>query len=67
MKLTSSTICSPSSIFYYAGAQVLQYEPDFFDLTWAYFTRVHRDNVKHAEIFFDPQTPPLRARLRMVW
>jgi adenosine deaminase len=41
---------------YYAGAQVLQHEQDFFDLTWAYLTRVHRDNVKHAEIFFDPQT-----------
>jgi adenosine deaminase len=41
---------------YYAGAHVLQHEPDFFDLTWAYLTRVHRDNVKHVEIFFDPQT-----------
>jgi adenosine deaminase len=41
---------------YYAGAQVLQHEADFFDLTWAYLTRVHRDNVKHVEIFFDPQT-----------
>jgi adenosine deaminase len=29
---------------------------DFFDLTWAYLERVHRDNVKHVEIFFDPQT-----------
>jgi adenosine deaminase len=35
---------------------VLQREPDFFDLTWAYLTRVHQDNVKHVEIFFDPQT-----------
>jgi adenosine deaminase len=41
---------------YYAGAQVLQHEQDFFELTWAYLTRVHRENVKHVEIFFDPQT-----------
>ena len=41
---------------YYQGAAVLQKEQDFFDLAWAYFTRVHRDNVEHAELFFDPQT-----------
>ena len=41
---------------YYAGAGVLLHTEDFFDLTWAYLERVHRDNVKHVEIFFDPQT-----------
>ncbi len=41
---------------YYQGANVLQKQEDFFDLAWAYFTRVHRDNVEHAELFFDPQT-----------
>ena len=41
---------------YYAGAQVLLHEQDFFDLTWAYLTKVHSENVKHAEVFFDPQT-----------
>jgi adenine deaminase len=41
---------------YYAGAQVLRTEEDFFDLTLAYFTRVAADGVLHAEIFFDPQT-----------
>ncbi len=41
---------------YYAGAGVLLQTEDFFDLTWAYLERVHRDNVKHVEIFFDPQT-----------
>jgi len=41
---------------YYAGAQVLLYEQDFFDLTWAYLTKVHSENVVHAEVFFDPQT-----------
>jgi adenine deaminase len=41
---------------YYAGAKVLQHEQDFYDLTWAYFQRVAAENVRHAEIFFDPQT-----------
>ena len=41
---------------YYAGAQVLRERQDFHDLTWAYLGRAHRDNVRHVEIFFDPQT-----------
>jgi len=41
---------------YYAGAQVLLYEQDFYDLTWAYLTKVHSENVVHVEVFFDPQT-----------
>ncbi|BCW87308.1 Adenine deaminase [Alphaproteobacteria bacterium SO-S41] len=41
---------------YYAGAQVLLHEQDFFDLGIAYFRRAAADNVRHAEIFFDPQT-----------
>jgi adenosine deaminase len=41
---------------YYAGANVLLTEQDFFDLTWAYLTKVASQNVKHVEIFFDPQT-----------
>lgn len=41
---------------YYAGAQVLLHEQDFYDLTWAYLTKVHSQNVVHVEIFFDPQT-----------
>ncbi|MCF7902990.1 MAG: adenosine deaminase [Candidatus Marinimicrobia bacterium] len=41
---------------YYAGAQVLQQEQDFYDLTMAYLERVHGENVRHVEIFFDPQT-----------
>ncbi len=40
---------------YYLGMQVLIEEQDFYDLTIAYLDRVHRDNVRHAEIFFDPQ------------
>jgi len=41
---------------YYAGAAVLIEEKDFYDLTWAYLTKVHTENLVHTEIFFDPQT-----------
>ncbi|MEP3247419.1 MAG: adenosine deaminase [Sneathiella sp.] len=40
---------------YYQGMGVLQTEQDFYDLTWAYLTKVHAQNVIHVEIFFDPQ------------
>ncbi len=40
---------------YYLGMQVLVEEQDFYDLTIAYLERVHGDNVRHVEIFFDPQ------------
>ena len=41
---------------YYAGANVLQNEQDFYDLALAYFSKADSQNVRHAEIFFDPQT-----------
>jgi len=41
---------------YYAGANVLLTRQDFEDLAFAYFQRAQADNVRHAEIFFDPQT-----------
>ena len=40
---------------YYQGMNVLRCEEDFFDLTMAYLNRVRADNVRHVEIFFDPQ------------
>lgn len=40
---------------YYVGMNVLVTEQDFFDLTWAYLERVRADNVRHVEVFFDPQ------------
>ena len=40
---------------YYEGIQVLLNERDFYDLTWAYLQKVSAQNVRHAEIFFDPQ------------
>lgn len=41
---------------YYAGANVLVHEQDFYDLAWAYFEKCAEDNVVHTEMFFDPQT-----------
>ncbi|MEL0636383.1 adenosine deaminase [Marinomonas sp. TI.3.20] len=40
---------------YYQGMSVLLKEVDFYDLTMAYLTKVHSENVVHVEIFFDPQ------------
>ncbi|MGB0944676.1 MAG: adenosine deaminase, partial [Marinomonas sp.] len=41
---------------YYQGMSVLITEQDFYELTLAYLTKVHSQNVVHVEIFFDPQT-----------
>lgn len=41
---------------YYAGANVLVHEQDFYDLAWAYFEKCAEDQVVHTEMFFDPQT-----------
>ncbi|MNO87528.1 Adenine deaminase [compost metagenome] len=41
---------------YYAGANVLRSEQDFYDLTWAYLQKCKAQGVVHVEPFFDPQT-----------
>jgi adenosine deaminase len=41
---------------YYQGTNVLMCEQDFYDMTWAYLLKAHEQNVRHSEIFFDPQT-----------
>lgn len=46
---------------YYAGANVLQTEQDFYDLTWAYLKKAKEEGIVHAEIFFDPQTHTARG------
>ena len=46
---------------YYAGANVLITEDDFYDLTWEYILKCVEDNVIHTEIFFDPQTHTARG------
>ena len=46
---------------YYAGASVLRKEQDFYDMTWAYLKRAQAGNVRHVELFFDPQTHTARG------
>jgi adenosine deaminase len=46
---------------YYAGASVLLHEQDFFDLGFAYMSKAAAENVRCAEIFFDPQTHTARG------
>ena len=41
---------------YYAAANVLVAEQDFYDLAWAYLQKAQSQNVVRAEIMFDPQT-----------
>jgi adenine deaminase len=40
---------------YYQGMSVLVTQQDFHDLAWAYLQRAREDNVRHVEMFFDPQ------------
>ncbi len=40
---------------YYEAMSALRTEQDFEELALAYFKRAQSQNVKHAEIFFDPQ------------
>jgi adenine deaminase len=46
---------------YYEGMEVLRTEPDFYDLAMAYLRRAAAQNVRHAEIFFDPQAHTSRG------
>lgn len=46
---------------YYAGANVLINEQDFFELTWAYFLTCKNQNIVHTEIMFDPQAHTKRG------
>lgn len=40
---------------YYPAMNVLQTEEDFYDLAMDYLHRAKANNVRHVEIFFDPQ------------
>ena len=46
---------------YYQGVRVLVDERDFYDLTWAYLREAHTENVRHSEMFFDPQAHTRRS------
>jgi adenosine deaminase len=45
---------------YYQGVRALVQERDFYDLTWAYLSKAHSQNVRHVEMFFDPQAHTTR-------
>ena len=47
--------------YYYIGTNVLLKEEDFFDLAWAYFTKVSKQGLVHAELFYDPQSHTTRG------
>jgi adenosine deaminase len=40
---------------YYQATQALITERDFYDLAAGYLSRARRENIRHCEIFFDPQ------------
>ena len=40
---------------------VLVTADDFHDLAWAYLQRAHDENVRYAEMFFDPQAHTSRG------
>ncbi|MEO8218342.1 MAG: adenosine deaminase [Acidobacteriota bacterium] len=46
---------------YYEGAAVLQTEEDFHDMALAWFRKAAAQNIRYAEIFFDPQTHTARG------
>ncbi len=46
---------------YYANCSVLLTRRDFYDLTWMYLEHAVAENVRHVEVFFDPQTHTSRG------
>ncbi|CAH00084.1 adenine deaminase [Kluyveromyces lactis] len=47
--------------YYYIGCNVLLSEDDFFELAWSYFKRVSTQGLRHAEVFYDPQSHTSRG------
>ncbi|KAI0384743.1 adenosine deaminase [Hypomontagnella monticulosa] len=47
--------------YYYIGMSVLVDGSDFESLAYAYFTKAASQNVRHAEVFFDPQAHETRG------
>jgi adenosine deaminase len=60
---TAFTFNSLSSFLvgYYEGMDVLRTEPDFYELASAYLRKAASQNVRYAEIFFDPQAHTSRG------
>ncbi|KAK1989629.1 adenosine deaminase [Colletotrichum falcatum] len=47
--------------YYFIGFSVLLTAADFEELGYAYFSKAHSQNVRHAEVFFDPQAHTARG------
>ncbi|WYZ37045.1 hypothetical protein EsH8_II_000551 [Colletotrichum jinshuiense] len=47
--------------YYFIGFSVLLTVTDFEELGYAYFAKAHSQNVRHAEVFFDPQAHTSRG------
>ncbi|KAK2023400.1 adenosine deaminase [Colletotrichum zoysiae] len=47
--------------YYFIGFSVLLTAADFEELGYAYFAKAHSQNVRHAEVFFDPQAHTSRG------
>ncbi|KAH8677358.1 adenosine deaminase [Xylariales sp. PMI_506] len=47
--------------YHYRAMRVLTTASDFEALAWEYFTSAHADGVRHAEVFFDPQSHTARG------
>lgn len=47
--------------YHYRAMRVLVTQEDFESLGWEYFTAAHKDGVRHAEVFFDPQSHTSRG------
>ena len=47
--------------YYFIGMSCLIQAEDFEDLAWDYFLKAKKDNVVHAELFFDPQAHTSRG------
>ncbi|WQF82322.1 Putative adenosine deaminase domain, adenosine/adenine deaminase, adenosine/AMP deaminase active [Colletotrichum destructivum] len=47
--------------YYFIGFSVLLTAADFEELGYAYFAKAHAQNVRHAEVFFDPQAHTARG------
>ncbi|KRM23630.1 adenosine deaminase [Latilactobacillus graminis] len=46
---------------YYPAMDVLQTEDDFYHLAFTYLQKAHQENVRYAELFFDPQAHMARG------
>lgn len=46
---------------YYPAMNVLQTEDDFYQLALTYLKKAHQENVRYAELFFDPQAHMTRG------